>query len=153
MGSQKSWTWLSDWAHMHTQYTTCIWLLITFLGKCNTGFLTGLVWTPALVLSFYMNFVELWLWKGGEMLHYILIQSSGTQALKKSHSYCCCEEGSVMWSLFLSLNKEKTSFPSLLTLLEMLTPKACTWLLSSLGTLSEAWQMDNKCEPWCGLRQ
>ena len=62
------------------------------------------------------------------MLHfYILrvlyIQSSGTQALKKSHSYCCCEGASVMWSLFLSLNNDKASLPSSLTPPETLTPK------------------------------
>ena len=29
---------------------------------------------------------------------------------EERHSYCCCEGGSVMWSLFLSLNNDKTSF-------------------------------------------
>ena len=132
MRSQKSWTQLSDWAHTHAQCTTCIWILIAFLGKPKAGFLTGLVWMPAPVPSFYMNFDELWLWKGGEMLHfYIWTPSSGTQALKKSHSYCCCEGASVMRPLFLSLNNDKASFPSSLTLPE--TPKARSWLLSSLG--------------------
>ena len=99
-------------------------------------FMTGLVWTPAPVLSFYMTFDELWLWKGGEVLQGLDISIYEVLALRhwrKAHSYYCSEGGSVMWSLFLFLNNNETSFPPSLTLLETLTPKACSWLLSSLG--------------------
>ena len=116
MGSQKSWTQLSEWAHMHTQCITCTWILIVSWENLRQGFWQA--WFECQLRSFpsiwtLMSFDS---GKGGEMLHfYILTQSSGTQALEKSHSDCCCE-GSVMWSLFLSLNNDKTSFPSSWTL-------------------------------------
>lgn len=99
-------------------------------------FMTGLVGTPAPVLPLCMTFDELWLWKGGEVLQGLDISIYEILALRhwrKAHSYYCCEGGSVMWSLFLFLNNNATSFPSALTLLETLTPKACSWPLSGLG--------------------